>query len=216
MWTVWKGATFDHSIYLPLVGKHSIVLCAKCHQKSPVPTKCEGCHLAPATGHAGQPNSCDGCHSVNGWKPASFDHSKFPLTGKHAAVPCASCHTDPSKPKVPKAMTCVGCHNADRSKPAIPNHTAGGFPTDCKSCHTTNGWTPASFTHKFPINSGKHSNKPCNNCHLDPSNLKTFSCLGTCHEHTINKMDDKHKNRNGYVSGDYPKCLDCHADGRKP
>ncbi|MCA9668648.1 MAG: hypothetical protein KC503_23810 [Myxococcales bacterium] len=215
--TVWKGATFDHSVYLPLTGKHSIVTCTQCHNTTPMPTKCEGCHTPPATNHTATTN-CDNCHSVNGWKPAVVDHSKFPLTGKHASTACTQCHTNPSQPSVPTATTCVGCHNSDRSTPTIPNHLANGFPTDCAQCHSTNGWTPASFTHTFPITSGKHKNKPCNNCHLDPNNLKTYSCLGTCHEHSLSKMDDKHKGRSGYISGDFMHCTNsgCHPNGRTP
>ena len=216
--SVWKGATFDHSLYLPLVGKHSTVLCAQCHTKVPMPKICEGCHTAPATGHLGNPTLCDSCHTVNGWKPAAVDHSKFPLTGRHATLLCAQCHTDPNNPKVPTGTTCVGCHNGDRSTPTIPNHLASGFPTDCASCHTTNGWKPATFSHTFPIDSGKHRNLTCSTCHIDSVNLKNWSCLGTCHEHSQNKMDDKHKGRSGYISGNFQHCTNsgCHPNGRKP
>lgn len=214
--TVWTTATFDHSTHLPLIGKHATLVCGQCHNKSPLPTTCEGCHSPPATGHLGQPNNCDSCHSVNGWKPAAVDHSKFPLTGKHATALCADCHTDPSKPNVPKGTTCVGCHDADRSKPTIPNHLTGGFPTDCVSCHATSGWKPASFTHKFPITSGKHKNLSCNTCHLNAADLKDFSCLGTCHKHTASNMNNKHKGRNGYIPNDFKHCIDCHANGKVP
>jgi hypothetical protein len=57
-------------------------------------SQCQSCHTAPkdALHTALRPASCSTCHSTAGWKPSSFDHSKyFPLTGDHN-VGCVSCH----------------------------------------------------------------------------------------------------------------------------
>ncbi len=122
--TTWKPAPrFDHqkSDY-PLLGKHKVVACAKCHpneiddrfvatafpkpraasfmQMKPIEFKsCESCHADPHKGTLGP--ACSSCHVEDGWKiikvdkgrDTSFhDKTKFPLRGGHVGVACKSCH----------------------------------------------------------------------------------------------------------------------------
>lgn len=216
----WVLKNFAHSTKFPLSGRHGTLTCGTCHDRSPLPTTCVGCHdkdrsrpKPPSPDHlaAGFSTSCESCHTTNGWKPATaVDHTKFPLTGKHAGVTCNSCHD-----KKPVPTTCVGCHDADRKTPKLPNHLAAGFSTDCTACHTTAGWKPSTFDHEklFPIAAGKHSGKTCASCHTDPAKPKVVSCLG-CHEHRASKMNDTHKGENGY-SYTTAACLKCHPRGRK-
>ena len=37
------------------------------------------------------PTNCKQCHIIQGWKPASFDHTvtQFPLTGAHLNTDCS-------------------------------------------------------------------------------------------------------------------------------
>ena len=50
------------------------------------------------------------------------------------------------------------CHQKDYAGATDPNHVTAAFPTDCAQCHTTNGWTGATFDHStttFPL-TGAH------------------------------------------------------------
>ena len=104
---------FDHTKQsrFPLQGRHVEVACVRCHPAEtdgegsfiryrPLPLQCAGCHadlhlaqfrlLHPARG-------CPDCHTVEGFKPARFDHqdparTTFPLRGAHKEAECPSCH----------------------------------------------------------------------------------------------------------------------------
>jgi hypothetical protein len=95
-----------------------------------------------------------------------------------------------------------------------PNHAAAGFPTTCDSCHraTDLSWQQGRFTHRFPITSGPHR-QTCTSCHQSDSSFATFTCV-TCHEHSRDRMDDKHKERAGYRY-DSLACYSCHPTGRE-
>lgn len=100
--------------------------------------KCESCHTAPKdTVHTGLSQAtCSTCHSTAGWKPSSFDHSKyFPLTGDHN-VGCVSCHAGGNF----KTYTCVSCHAHEKSR-MIEEHREEGIRNidNCVSCHTARG-----------------------------------------------------------------------------
>ncbi len=215
--TSWKNATYAHTKFA-LTGKHATLACSSCHPSGSIPTAstCVGCHAkdrsTPATPDhlaVGFSTACDSCHGTAGWKPAAFDHSKFPLTGKHAALGCVACHPDPAKPSTPTATSCHGCHASKGAAVKLPDHSAAGFPTACSSCHTTGGWKPATFNHAsyFPT-TGPHA-KACSACHLDPANPASFSCLGTCHKHTQTAMDSKHKGVATYTYS-FAACVQCH------
>ena len=204
----WKPATFDHSkSAFPLTGKHVAAKCESCHAgqvfKGTAKT-CVGCHQKDDT-HKGQfGTDCGACHKAEGWKPATFDHSKsaFPLTGKHVTVKCESCHAG----QVFKgtAKTCVGCHQD-------PVYHLGAFGTACADCHTADAWRPAKYgrQHTFPLDHGESGVSSCKTCH--PDQLKAYTCYG-CHEHTLAGIERKHV---GEGIRDFANCMKCHPTGRE-
>ena len=150
--------------------------------------------------HAGSlGTNCSSCHSTSGWPTTTINHTTqtaFPLTGKHTTVGCASCHVN----GVYKGTTkdCYTCHKAKDAH-------LGSLGTTCSECHTTTGWTPATYTrsHTFPI---KHQGiSTCGTCHPNtPSNFLTYTCYtSSCH-------------RGDHHTGNYVKCVQCHANGREP
>ena len=220
----WTGASINHAQFYPLLGRHSIANCASCHTNNTykgTPRTCVPCHQAdyqrptnPNHVSAGFPTTCEQCHKEGGpgWTPATFNHATyFALQGAHTTLSCASCHKNNIYRGT--ARTCVGCHQARYDATRSPNHRAAGFPTACETCHraTDTLWTQGRFTHTwFPITSGKHANRACAECHQDPNNYKSFTCL-TCH--TRSETDKDHQGKNGYRY-DSLACYSCHPDGR--
>ena len=204
----WIPATFDHALAaFPLEGKHAGLECSQCHLKDAegtifvgLPTDCYGCHQTddPHKGRFGQ--DCLACHTVEGWKPATFDHnlSRFPLDGAHASLECSQCHANNIFQGL--STRCSACH-------AEPSYHAGMFSADCASCHNTSYWLPAQYNlaHGFPMGHGNANT--CQDCH--PSSLGTWTCY-TCHDR--GEMMDKHSEE---VGGNFENCLQCHAGGRK-
>lgn len=220
----WNAQNFSHEFF-PLQGGHNLPSCFSCHTNSQftgLQSNCVSCHLSNYNA-AANPNhvsanfgtDCKVCHSINGWRPAAFDHNltAFPLTGRHTAVDCASCHTT-GYTNTPS--DCNSCHNDNYLATTNPNHVASGFPVMCNDCHTTQGWLPAQFDHDnlyFPIYSGKHRNEwnACTDCHTTAGNYAVFSCI-TCHEHNKNSMDSEHQGISGYIYTS-EACLGCHPNG---
>lgn len=185
---------FDHEkTSYPLRGKHATVRCADCHgtfatavQKKPAFKRCGDCHADQHGGTAtlaGKPADCDACHALQGFTPATFrvqDHAatRYPLEGKHAAVPCAKCHgkdatagaatrLGPSRVVIrPAFATCQGCH-ADVHGGQLARTPGAGA---CADCHKVNGWTPSTVdaaAHAkagFPLE-GEHATATCRSCH---------------------------------------------------
>ena len=95
--------------------------------------QCATCHRAPKTPlHAQAGTNCAACHTQAGWKPATFDHSRyFALIGPHKAA-CATCHTDGNFTR----YTCYSCHE---HSPARINaiHAEEGIRdiANCVRCH---------------------------------------------------------------------------------
>ena len=86
---------------------------------------------------------------------------------------------------------------------------AAGFPTTCQTCHTTAGWTGATFNHTyFPV--PHNSARLCSDCHTNASNYTVFVCT-SCHTKT--STDSHHRNRQGYVWNS-ANCYSCHPRGR--
>lgn len=208
----------------PLVGAHVAAGCFRCHPDAQAgnfdrtDTACVSCHrddLARATNPdhqvQGWTHDCQQCHIPTSWTGAGFNHSAFPLTGKHATTPCAQCHVGGIYSGLSHA--CVSCHQADYDGTTNPNHAAAGFPTTCQICHSTSGWQGATFNHVwFPITSGHHAGFACNQCHLVPTNFASFSCID-CHTHNQTDTDSHHQGVNGYVYAS-PACYACHPQGR--
>jgi len=141
---VWKEIIgFNHNrTKFPLLGKHAVVECRKCHEAftyKDAKTECYACHkkdddkvhlLRLGT-------KCELCHNARDWKAWDFDHNKrtrYKLEGGHKKVLCESCHTRPMADKVVlKSSTCIACHE-DQD---VHN---GGFGRYCEQCHTVNSW----------------------------------------------------------------------------
>ena len=177
-----KPATkFDHNTAkFKLTGLHQKTDCVKCHKMEIRNGKkfqkfvglkfsnCTSCHKDVHRGKFGK--NCENCHNTSGFKnikASSFDHSKtnFPLWGKHRFVKCADCHGRNLASR-PKYKLCIDCHK-DYHKGQF---TKNGIVTDCKQCHTVDGFSPSTFTiqrhntTKFKL-AGSHLAVSCNSCH---------------------------------------------------
>ncbi len=200
------ASKFDHNKakYL-LKGKHSEVLCEKCHPKSVKEGKsfqqftglqfqnCVNCHKDAHGNKFGQ--NCAQCHVEESFKSVKslgqFDHSKtgFALSGRHAGVACKLCHKVSITAPI-KHEKCVDCHT-DYHKNQF--NTDGKSP-DCSECHDINGFTQFSFSiekhnlTKFKLE-GAHLATPCFECHK--------------------------KGKEWNFRGIGEKCADCHKDIHK-
>jgi len=210
----------------PLSGTHATLDCEDCHPLRGrgglrfvgTPTDCFACHRAlwaattnPDHTATGFDTDCERCHTTVSWMDARFDHGQagFPLTGAHRRIDCEACHAGGVWSGVPS--DCVACHLDAYQATTEPDHAAVGFPTDCAACHDTTAWEPARFDHAFPLRAPH--DEPCSACHLG-SNLATFSCDGTCHQHTESGMASRHGEVSGYA-WDFNLCVQCHPDGRR-
>lgn len=223
----WTPARFDHdSARFALNGAHVKVECLGCHPREPVAgresgrqrfrpidfARCDDCHTDR---HAGQfpQRDCAACHTDVAWKPSRVNHdeTRYPLRGRHDALPCEKCHTQQElAPGVTGARyrplpidDCAPCH-------ADPH--AGQFADrTCASCHIVDGWktTRDSFDHdraRFPLR-GRHVAVACEKCHAvdgpdQPPRWRpvAFDRCDDCHS-------DYHEAQ--FVERD---CADCHLD----
>lgn len=214
----WRPASFDHTaVGFALTGAHASTRCSRCHAAgapAPLPTDCWSCHQADYStavnpDHRALAHACDQCHSTSAWRPARFDHSlgRFPLTGAHASAACVGCHAGGRYSGTP--IACNDCHAAD----APANH----FGPGCASCHGTQAWKPATFSHeaKFPLTKGEHKRYAtrCASCHLVAGDYAAYTCTD-CHdnEHTQSQMDSKHRGVQRYLY-DSTSCYKCHPKG---
>jgi len=205
----WRPATFNHAIF-PLTGGHAGLDCARCHTGGtlgPIPSNCYSCHTTDyqrAPDHAAQafPHTCEQCHSTAAWRPATSQHTSFPLTAGHAGLACTRCHTGGTFGPIPS--TCYSCHTTNYQQ--APDHAALAFPHGCEQCHTTTAWLPATFRHTFPL-AGAH-NVACTQCHTG-GNTSSFNCL-TCH--TRSATAGAHDEVRGYTY-DSQACYRCHPGG---
>jgi hypothetical protein len=214
----------------PLTGAHQQLTCETCHTDdrggafSALPTDCVSCHQADyrsarSVDHlaAGYPTDCTGCHATVAWSETPvFDHAilsrGFQLLGAHARTACASCHAQPGFtllfPQPTGQEDCVACHQREYDA----RHAGSGFSTRCLDCHAIDQWEGATFDHASAARGfrlrGPHASASCASCHTTPSSFAVFTCL-SCHEHRQTAMDDKHKERPGYVY-ESSACLNCH------
>ncbi|MBE0571208.1 MAG: hypothetical protein IH618_06655 [Ignavibacteriaceae bacterium] len=138
----WQPATFPiHNQFFELLGAHAnITNCADCHDGNynNTPNTCIGCHQSEYNGTSDPPHSvlnfsfdCLTCHTMNGWTPANFNHSFYPISGHHNNVNCNQCHSEPNyQPQ------CLSCHMDDFLEEHDP-----GDPTNCWDCHDTFNWS---------------------------------------------------------------------------
>jgi hypothetical protein len=195
----WTPATFDHDLStFKLTGKHAGVACDLCHIDhilQGTPSDCNSCHQKddPHIGNLGP--LCGACHTSDGWTPSTYDHnlSTFKLTGVHSTTACGNCHFDIFFHGTP--ADCNSCHHQDDT------HN-GQYGTSCWSCHTTSGWTPATFDHSlstFKL-TGQHVNVDCLGCHVNGVFQGTPDDCYSCHQ-----KDDTHGGKYG------TSCGSCHS-----
>jgi hypothetical protein len=212
----WSGAGFNHSIF-PLVQGHSTVKCTDCHKTgnySSAPTDCYSCHqqdylAAKSPDHSASQFStnCQDCHTLApGWKPATFNHSGFPLTLGHSTPACIDCHKGGNYTTT--STDCYSCHNTDYLATTNPNHTTAGFATTCQTCHTTTpGWKPANFNHNvFPLTLG-HATPACIDCHKNGNYTTIPTDCYSCHQADFVSTT----NPNHVTAGFVTTCLTCHT-----
>jgi hypothetical protein len=190
----WLPASFDHSVYpFKLIGAHVNVGCRGCHANNNykgTPTACYSCHKGNDT-HNGQfGTNCSTCHSTSAWKPASFDHTKFALTGGHAGLSCSQCHT--SGVYAGLSQSCSSCH----AEPAVHQ---GQFGTNCASCHNTSNWN-ATFNHTGFSLTGGHAGLTCAQCHTNGNYSNLSASCSSCHAEPA-----VHKGQFG------TNCASCHS-----
>ncbi len=202
--SAWQPATFDHSkTAFPLTGAHQDPprVCADCHINNNyniTVTTCISCHQTAFDGattpvpHAGFPTTCENCHDTVLWTDGKFDHTTtgFPLTGLHTDPPrvCTDCHVNNNYSIT--TTTCVSCHLANFQGAKNPDHVAGGFAQTCEICHSTSGWSPATFDHSksgFPL-TGSHTVPPraCADCHINNNYQITVTTCISCHQAAFN------------------------------
>jgi hypothetical protein len=234
---------FDHArTGFALAGKHASVACEKCHtvehaasEVSPklkhkggetawagMDRTCRTCHEDFHKGALGA--NCESCHTPSSWKQVTnFDHTKtkYPLTGKHAAMACAACHeaarlnlakdaqghVQPLYKPLPHDE-CVTCHE-DVHK--------GAFGPTCSRCHVTTGFkvvNTSTFDHdktRYPLRGG-HTGLACAKCHDEKTawgKKPAFATCGACHK-------DPHAGQ-ATRAGKTVDCAACHSvNGYKP
>ena len=199
------GHNFDHnSVTFQLKGNHAQVACGQCHDNDKTladlkstPQDCVSCHSAKDVHWGRLGPDCGSCHTTTGWVPAAYNHdlAAFKLNGQHLIVSCGDCHVNHVLQGTP--TTCSACHQ-DK------DIHQGRLGTACDSCHTTHGWTPATYDHNlsaFKL-TGQHTTTACANCHINHVLQGTPTDCYTCHV-----SQDKH---NGQFGSD---CGTCHSTG---
>lgn len=206
-----------------LVDAHLKVECINCHKIMTKNNKkfqnfssvkfnsCADCHNDIHNGRFG--NDCKSCHNTVSFSNinigSSFDHSKtnFPLIGKHKYVKCENCHKG-SLTNKPKYRKCYSCHEDYHKAEFVKNN----IQTDCKECHTEQGFSPSTFTiDKHSETSFKltyaHAATPCNACHLKDERwtftLESKKCTN-CHTNI-------HNNEISEKYFDESRCESCHT-----
>ena len=137
-------------------------------------------------------SNCENAMTPWRGRPASFDHSmvNFPLTGAHTVPPRQCARLPRNNNYNLTSTTCMSCHLKDFQNAKNPNHVAGGFRADLRTCHATSAWQPATFDHSksgFPL-TGSHMVPPrrAADCHINNNySITTTACI-TCHQNDFN------------------------------
>ena len=219
----WKPSSFNHSTSaFQLTGKHTTAACSDCHKGKTVGTSqvCDDCHQESFTNSVnpnhqttGLSTDCKTCHTSEGWKPSTFNHAatNFQLVGKHLTTSCSDCHKGQT---TGTSQVCNDCHQQSFANSVSPNHQATGLSTDCKTCHTSEGWKPSLFDHaatKFLL-AGKHLTTNCSDCHKGQTTGTSQIC-NDCHQQSFaNSVNPNHQS-----IGLSTDCKTCHvSDGWIP
>lgn len=212
----WEPTNYVHSKFALTLG-HSTPSCIECHKGNiytGTPSECLLCHesdytatLNPKHSAAGFNSSCQICHTARpGWRPTTYSHSSFPLTGSHISAACNDCHVNDNYTTV--STDCYSCHQQDYNLTSNPDHNAALFPHSCETCHSTStGWKPTTFSHgAFPLTQG-HATASCNDCHKAGNFTSTSPECYSCHKSDYdNSTDPKHE-----AAGFSQICTSCHT-----
>jgi len=220
-WLVFNIPDLHEQNGFPLIGAHSDVDCASCHNSAsslaffPLGNECIQCHqqdylAATNPNHAasGFSTDCLECHDPMGtdWDSSGFNHDFFPLTLGHDIQDCSACHDLTNFSNI--SPECVACHQQDYAQTTNPNHVDANFPTDCAQCHTTNpGWMPATFDHEFfPLTLG-HDIADCTECHIGGNYNNTPTDCFACHQ-----TDYANSSNPDHEAANFPTdCAVCHT-----
>ena len=200
------GTAADHSGF-PLTGGHSGLDCNACHangQYEGTPTDCYACHQDDYNGSsdpdhraAGFSTDCTLCHNTDNWD-SDFDHSSWPLTGRHSGLDCNACHADGQYEGTP--TDCYDCHREDYER----EHDSG-MSHDCTQCHNTDSWD-SDFDHSSWPLTGAHEDLNCNACHADGQYEGTPTDCYDCHQDDYNGSSDPDHRAAGFSTD----CTLCH------
>jgi len=206
----------------PLIGAHSNLSCIECHISDTnvrfdnIGNECISCHQDdyattqnPNHESAGYSTNCLECHNPLGvgWGTDNINHDFFPLTLGHDIQDCNECHTTGTYSDV--SPDCVSCHQNDFANTSNPDHSSGGFSTNCVACHTTNpGWTPADFSNHdfFPLTLG-HDIQDCNECHTTSTYSDVSPDCVSCHQNDYTNTTNPNHSSVGYPTD----CVSCHT-----
>jgi len=143
---------FDHDgqTDFPLRDSHKEPDCATCHlglqfsEPQLAAGDCAACHVDVHLGNLSP--DCQACHRETSFDdldgPGLHTRTAFPLTGSHLQITCETCHTDDRGGAFTTLNSdCFACHEDNYRTAGVVDHIAGGFPTDCRQCHTTVTWT---------------------------------------------------------------------------
>lgn len=208
-----RDSTFDHTLtrYV-LTDRHKKIECLSCHKALKFAlqeTQCMSCHPDVHKGELGE--TCAQCHVTQAWLGADMmrqhEKGRFLLTGAHEALPCTLCHTDGNFKLV--FSGCQQCHEGQFQNTTSPGHVASNFTHDCSRCHSTKGWSPATFDHgttHFPL-TGAHTAVPCRSCHENGNyQLQYVDCF-PCHQ-----VRFKQSLNPNHVVANFPHdCYPCHS-----
>ena len=103
--------------------------------KADARTKCQSCHVPPRDDlHRSPALVCATCHQPSGWKPATFDHSRYFALDRDHNTACTTCHTGGNY----KTYTCYGCHEHQQAQ-VLAEHREEGITNveNCARCHTS-------------------------------------------------------------------------------
>ena len=136
----WKKARFDHAhARFPLLGRHLVVECGKCHatkRYKDARSTCVACHDKDDVHKRRLGTRCESCHNARAWKSWDFNHdrqTRFPLDGAHKTLDCHACHRAPVQTRATLPTSCASCHATD-------DVHEGAFGRQCEKCHVTSSF----------------------------------------------------------------------------
>lgn len=214
------SGAFDHAraSRFPLVGAHLTTACRSCHASLDfrgTPRDCVTCHTDPHQGEVG--TDCARCHTARSFldraaMTRAHQLTQFPLTGTHLTVDCEACHTRAAQGRlrfVAVSSECSTCHLTDYRAARDPDHTAGGFSTDCVQCHTPITWLRTNFDHAstgFAL-TGAHLRVHCSQCHGAGTYTAVPSACRSCHQADYDATTEP----NHQAAGLPTDCALCHT-----